>query len=380
MKNTDTKRARKRSSHAGPRSLPIREWPKADRTAWEEACRPGHRFKPGGAASYLAEVSRQDFASRYGAFLGFLQRTGRLDLQAAAAAQVTPSNVGPYIAELKSRDVTSVTVWNCVYKLRRAGELLDPNVSLSWLAEIEKDLALVMEPKSKFDRVVLIGRLLEAGLTLIAEAQEFAKSDFERAKDIRNGLMIALLALCPIRVKNFAALEIGGTFKQVNSSWWIAVPQFNTKTRTNFEERRVHHCLNDAIEAYLTKSRPALMKSGKPTSALWISSRTGQRYTTKNLGTLISKITRQTIGVDVSPHLFRTAAATTAAIYGGDTPHLASAFARPPRSANRGRALYSCNKHQRGEHLCGDRSAVPERLTTNRGSGVRISWGGPQNQ
>lgn len=250
MKNTDTKRARKRSSHAGPRSLPIREWPKADRTAWEEACRPGHRFKPGGAASYLAEVSRQDFASRYGAFLGFLQRTGRLDLQAAAAAQVTPSNVGPYIAELKSRDVTSVTVWNCVYKLRRAGELLDPNVSLSWLAEIEKDLALVMEPKSKFDRVVLIGRLLEAGLTLIAEAQEFAKSDFERAKDIRNGLMIALLALCPIRVKNFAALEIGGTFKQVNSSWWIAVPQFNTKTRTNFKERRVHHCLNDAIEAF----------------------------------------------------------------------------------------------------------------------------------
>ena len=45
----------------------------------------------------------------------------------------------------------------------------------------------------------------------------------------------------------------------------------------------MHHCLNDAIEAYLTKSRPALMKSEKPTNALWISSRTGQRYTTKNL-------------------------------------------------------------------------------------------------
>jgi site-specific recombinase XerD len=92
-------------------------------------------------------------------------------------------------------------------------------------------------------------------------------------------------------------------------------------------------CLNDAIEAYLAKLRPALMKSGKPTSALWISSRTGQRYTTKNLGTLISKITLQTIGVDVSPHLFRTAAATTAAMYGGDTPDLASALLghRDPR-------------------------------------------------
>ena len=47
--------------------------------------------------------------------------------------------------------------------------------------------------------------------------------------------------------------------------------------------------------------------------------------TTKNLGTLISKITYRTLGVDVSPHLFRTAAATTAAMYGGSTPHLASA-------------------------------------------------------
>lgn len=30
--------------------------------------------------------------------------------------------------------------------------------------------------------------------------------------------------------------------------------------------------------------------------------------------------------MDVSPHLFRTAGATTAALYGGDTPHLASAL------------------------------------------------------
>jgi len=41
---------------------------------------------------------------------------------------------------------------------------------------------------------------------------------------------------------------------------------------------------------------------------------------------LISAITRETLGVDVSPHLFRTAAASTAAAYGGATPHLASAL------------------------------------------------------
>ena len=47
--------------------------------------------------------------------------------------------------------------------------------------------------------------------------------------------------------------------------------------------------------------------------------------TAKYLGILISKITLEAVGVDVSPHLFRTAAASTAAAYGGNTPHLASA-------------------------------------------------------
>ena len=46
----------------------------------------------------------------------------------------------------------------------------------------------------------------------------------------------------------------------------------------------------------------------------------------KNLGTLVSKVTRETIGVDVSPHLFRTVGASTAAAYGGKHPHLASAL------------------------------------------------------
>ena len=80
---------------------------------------PVRELKPGGSASYLAPGSREDFARRYGAFLGFLQRTGRLGRGSGAAAQVNLPNVEAYIADLKAR-VRSVTVWNCIYKLRRA--------------------------------------------------------------------------------------------------------------------------------------------------------------------------------------------------------------------------------------------------------------------
>jgi integrase len=312
-----------KSASQYPRSLPVNEWLEADRRAWEDACRPGSRLKPGGAANYLAQVSRDDFARRYGAFVGFLQRHGRLERDVAAAAQVTLPNVEAYIADLTAR-VRSVTVYNGIYKLRRAAQLLAPTVDFSWLTEIEKDLALVMEPRSKFDRLVFTERLVEAGLILVAEAQEFANNDLARARGVRNGLMVALLALCPIRLKNFAALEIGQTFKEIYGRWWIALPRMSTKSR-RADERPVPAFLNQCIDAYLKESRPVLLGSRPATNALWISSTTGRAMTTKNMGTLISRITLATLGVDVSPHLFRTAAASTAATYGGNTPHLASA-------------------------------------------------------
>jgi integrase len=321
---SDAHASLKNSDRAHHRSLLVHEWPEADRRAWEEACRPGSRLKPGGGASYLAQESRDDFARRYGAFVGFLQRTKRLDHGAAPAVQVTVGNVEAYIADLTGR-VRSVTIWNCVYKLRRAAELLAPTMDFSWLAEIEKDLALVAESRSKFDRLIFTGRLLEAGLTLVAEAQGFAKNDLAHARGVRNGLMIALLALCPIRLKNFAALEIGKTFREIQGTWWIALPSLTTKSRRP-DERAVPALLNPAIQAYLNEARPFLLSSAPATNALWISSTRRRELTAKNLGTLISKITLETVGVDVSPHLFRTSAASTAAVYGGNVPHLASAL------------------------------------------------------
>jgi integrase/recombinase XerD len=138
---SDASSPQAKSRMEGPRSLPISEWPDADRRACEDACRPGSRLKPGGSACYLAHVSRDDFAGRYGAFLGFLQRSDRFNRDAAAASQVIAANVDAYVADLTGR-VRSVTVHICIYKLRRAAELLAPAADFSWLAEIEKDLAL----------------------------------------------------------------------------------------------------------------------------------------------------------------------------------------------------------------------------------------------
>ena len=71
-------------------------------------------------------------------------------------------HIGAYIAELKDR-VSSVTVYGSISKLRRAAQFIAPGRDFTWLADIEKDLALVMRPRSKFDRMVMTEVLVKPG-------------------------------------------------------------------------------------------------------------------------------------------------------------------------------------------------------------------------
>src|SRR5262245_6827166 len=205
-----------------PRSLKNEEWSLVDQLAWEEATRPAVRLQRGGAAAHLAPVSQKDIANRYGLYLDFLQRYGLFDPMSVAAKLVVLEHVQQLVVELKMR-VSSVTIWNSIYKLRRAAECLAPEVDFSWLSEIENDLAVVAAPKDKADRLVLADRLLEAGLTLIEEAERFASTPMRRAQGVRNGLMIALLALHPSRIKNFATLRICQSIKNIGVKWWVII-------------------------------------------------------------------------------------------------------------------------------------------------------------
>ena len=306
------------------RSLPLQEWPEADRTAWLDACRPSVRLVRGGALSHLKDISRADYANRYGAFLGFLQRTGRFRWDVAAATQVTGENVEAYLTDLRSR-VTSVSQYNFISKLRRAAMTLAPASDFGWLSELEGDLKLVAQPLDKLDRLVTSNRLVEAGLTLIVEAQQFKDDPVARAVCVRNGLMIAVLALYHIRLRNFAELAVGTTFRQIDGTWWVTIPQAHTKTQTRPIEKPLPRFMNRHIEFYLEECRLILLR-GTSDKGLWISSTTGRAMTKKPLGTLISKITRQTLGIDVSPHLFRHAATSTAAAQPGAPPGLASSM------------------------------------------------------
>jgi integrase len=335
------------------RSAPLAERTIADQAAWQRAIAPRARLRKGGAGGHLAAITQRDLARRYGYFVDHLIRKGLFDPDAGPAAQVTTDLVASFVEELSSR-VGSVTTAGTVYKVRRAAELLDPIRDFGWLAEIEKDLALVMRPKSKDNRLVDPDRLVEAGLTLVAEATDNpALTLLQRARQVRDGLMIALLALCPIRLKNFAALELQASFRRIGTRWWIVLDRSDTKSGRP-DERRAPRDLDAAIEAYLIVHRPILAatKEGSAIEALgsqdrladppnakarsndplanikgplWLSSNSGERMSYSAVERAITENTRLTLGVAVSPHIFRSCAATAIYTNAGDNPNLASA-------------------------------------------------------
>jgi integrase len=183
-----------------------------------------------------------------------------------------------------------------------------------------------MRPRWNSDRWLLTEVLVEAGLALVTEAENFCKaSERGRARRLRNGLMIAMLALHPIRLKNFSTLEIGRNFVDVNGSWWIVLTASETKEGRP-DERRIDDLLKPALDRYLKRYRPYLAAADRGAAALWLSSNDGNPMTYKAVARVITEITRTTLGVAVSPHLFRTAGASSAAIHGGPKPYLASAL------------------------------------------------------
>ena len=316
------------------RSLPVSAWPEALRAAWLEACRPAERLRRGGRAGHLGLEARADYARHFGYLLRFLQEEGRLDAHARPGDPVIPENIARYLDRARL-SWGSVMLSRNVYKLRRAAELIGPGPDLAWLKEIEADLHMAAQPRDRSDRLVTTDRLVKAGLRLAREAEESSSlKPHRQACRYRNGLMIALLALCPIRLKNLTGLTLGTSLRRIGDRWWIVLEAEETKTG-RADERPVPDLLDPVLNGYLDRYRPVLLGAGQEpdapdpstrwTGPVWVSA-IGTRLSYSAVGVAILETTRATLGVGVNPHAFRMAAATTAAYRAGTEPHLGSAL------------------------------------------------------
>jgi integrase len=238
--------------------------------------------------------------------------------------------------------LSSVTVAYSIGKLHRVASLLAPPASKwQWLKRLSIRLARQMKPADKRHRVVESDQLYEFGLRLMAEAEaalaEPRRSrnrparrapaavlppSFEMACRHRDGLMIALLAACPVRRRNLTELETQQTLIRGPGGWSIEIPGASVKNGRPIA-MPIPDALAPHLERHLAVFRPVF--GGETGSdCLWMSRR-GQPLSASSIYHAIVTRTKAGLGKGVGPHLFRDALVTTIAIHHGAHIRAASA-------------------------------------------------------
>ena len=302
------------------RPLPVSDWPKLDRETWTTAQQAAGMFDDGGVASHLSAQTREDLTRRYAYFLSSLAHRGRLDLRGHAAGSVTPENIMDYVNYLRPR-VSSVTLAQSLYKIRRVAGCLGPGQDWSWLQRLCRRLDLRAKPRDRRNEVVEIKELFRLGRQLMDEADKADTSTaFSRALLFRDGLILALFAADPLRLANDTALEIGRTLIKDGTTWSVDLPAEETKNR------RPHLAVlpdwaAPCIDRYIHHYR-RLFRNAATTSRLWLS-RNGRPLADSSLYSVVRKRTYAAFGKPINPHLFRSCLATSTAVHHGASMGLA---------------------------------------------------------
>lgn len=299
------------------RSIPLAQWPLADRVAWTEALAPGDILEPGGPASLWRPATVKEFQRIYGRYLGFLTRAGWLDPAVGPSARFTPEIVAPFVEELRwlNAPCTVVSQIASLYSIIHA---LNPVGDYAWLKRISLNLATrAVARRNKAVLVVGSDELVGLGIQIMADAAREG-DPIEIAVRRQSGLMIALLALIPLRKSNFASIEIGRHLRTIGEMAFLVFPGTEMK---NHEPLRapVPPELMPALRRHLEVDRPVLAavtsklsRRRPPGDALWLS-RCGSALHKATIYNLITDLTRAHFGHAIHPHLFRDCAATTIA-------------------------------------------------------------------
>lgn len=137
-----------------------------------------------------------------------------------------------------------------------------------------------------------------------------------RAEHYRDGLLIALLALRPLRLGNLASIEIGRHLIRDSAGYHLEFTARETKNR-RILEHDIPTELIPFLQRYLDHYRKLLLTCGgryEPvdTAALWIS-REGNAMPEGSVRGVVQRRTQAAFGAPLPPHWFRDAAATTLA-------------------------------------------------------------------
>ncbi|MGC9371240.1 MAG: tyrosine-type recombinase/integrase [Paracoccaceae bacterium] len=293
--------------------LPLAEWPEADADMWDALQREGGPLDDRGRLVHLRATSLETLQLRYGRWLQWLSDSEPETLAQSPADRATPARLKAWLADLgHTAPMTRLMFVDGVLRVMRA---VDPDRDWSVQMRLKAGLKRAAgrgDPARKAGRILSSGALLRAGRMLATEHVEAASTRLQAMTRLRDGTMIAMLALMPMRRRAFAGLTLGHSIHVDGEAILVSLPGELTKTGVPWEAE-VPAQVAPLLRRYLAESRPFFMTRGEERhDVLWVMER-GCAFEENYLGQRIGGLTLKLTGKRVPPHFFRDAAATTLA-------------------------------------------------------------------
>lgn len=293
--------------------IPVSAWPVADRALWQALTQPAASpLDDAGRLSHRRPSSLSMMADAYGCWIAWLMATEPEALAEPPVRRGTPER-------LRAWTGSPGTLAPMTRKLRLDGVLhllMAAAPEADWTAQRRLlahwiGLASRNHGGRKQGRILSSEVLLQAGLELAGPGAEAASTVLRAMSGRRDGLMVAFLALMPLRLTSFRTLELGRSILQSNGQWLIAVEGERMKAGWPWEAP-LPPVLGEPFTRYVDEVRPWLMARGRMShDILWVGAH-GQPYSAARLRLRMGDLTQAMTGARVPPHFFRDAAATTA--------------------------------------------------------------------
>ena len=312
------------------RCMPLQEWPEGDRYLWDEArCPPEGRFSRGRPRIELSEYSWAKIAAGYGRWLTFLMRIGELDSDMAAIERVTPPRLDSFFFHLLELGNSDYTVIARFQEIQGAMNIFVPRGDDRWIICPDGEPLTRALPMRRRELVIYSpADLFSWGLELMETALEL-DLPARRQVQLRDGLIIALLALRGLRRRSMVSLTLGRSICRdpTTGVWRMELEPGDVKNR-RYISTQLPSAITPWLDRYVEFERRELL-TGNATEAFWVTNR-GEPLAGQSLHQVIVNRSRKRFGPDlgISSHRFRYCIASAAPLTFPETPGIAAAVLR----------------------------------------------------
>lgn len=286
------------------------DWPLRMQDAWSKARHRHDIFSDDGAGAHWRQPTADSACKALGQFLRVCLEHDMLSNGMITQACTERRNLRLFIIGLIERNLARNTILSIMRHLSAALQAVCPEIDRTTLNRFIALLAARLpETPARRQELRRPDELFDLGLDLMSSWQHRQTSDPRtNAAQFRDGLMIAFLALCPIRPHSLAAVHLDRNIVFVGDRARVVFEPHETKTGRHHEFDWPPE-LNDALRVYLTEVRPILTTYDVEDRAMWPGKR-NRALNTGGIYTAFVKHTEARFGVAMSPQSFRHAAAT----------------------------------------------------------------------